>query len=83
MAPRRKTADAVETTETEMVAEEGFVDLTDEELAAQIEGYADLPQSVKNELAFGRRASWETQQRIAALAALEAPAEEPASEPAA
>jgi hypothetical protein len=59
----------------EAEAEVGFVDLTDDELAAQIDGYADLPQSVKNEMAYGRRASWEMAQRLAAAAALDAAAE--------
>lgn len=82
MAPRKRTVDAAGALETEMatdtMVEEGFVDLTDEQLAEQIDGYADLPQSVKNELALGRRSSWEQEKRIAALFALEAPAEEPA-----
>jgi hypothetical protein len=73
---RRKSNPTVVEQEAEAMADE-FVDLTEDELAAQIEGYADIPASVRAEMALGRRASWEQQRRIEAA---DAPAE-PDGEP--
>lgn len=76
MPPRKKSNPVVTEQEVEMAADE-FIDLTEDELAEQIEGYADIPASVRAEMALGRRASWEQQRRIEVA---DAPAE-PDGEP--
>lgn len=37
-----------------------FVDMTEDELVASVDGYLSLPDSVKSEMAAGRRRNWET-----------------------
>jgi hypothetical protein len=37
-----------------------FVDMTEEELIASVDGYLSLPDNVKSEMAAGRRRNWET-----------------------
>jgi hypothetical protein len=45
---------------TEDVLIPTFVDMTEEELIASVDGYLSLPDNVKSEMAAGRRRNWET-----------------------